>query len=314
MTRVLVIGGTSLVGSHFVANSRHEIWAAGRRNPEELGARVARFQHLDVTDGNEVDSVIDATPAELVVNFAAATDVGAVERERALGESPGTPANAWALNALAPGRMAAACGRSGRRFITFSTDFVFDGSSGPYGEQAAPAKSSELVSWYGWTKAVGERNVAEANAQATVIRISYPFRSEFAFKDDFARRILRWRSQGRMPPLFVDQTLTPTWIPDVTNALDFLVDTAMTGTVHVASPTRTTPYEFGTELLQSLEGNAPTLERGDARSAMHAAGSYLRPLKGGLRCERLASQGVPLTPWDVAVHALVRQIRSQGGG
>src|SRR5262245_25330621 len=71
--------------------------------------------------------VRDASP-DLVVIAAAYTAVDLAESERDL---------AFAVNAEAPGAIAAACAEVGAALINISTDYVFDGAGGaPYPEDA----------------------------------------------------------------------------------------------------------------------------------------------------------------------------------
>ncbi|MGH9029778.1 MAG: sugar nucleotide-binding protein, partial [Acidimicrobiales bacterium] len=133
MSRVLVFGADSLVGSDFVETSTRPVIAAGRSDPRNLGLEIEEFHNVDLEDSDAVERTVRDSKAGVVVSFAAATDVDAVERERprSLAEAGGS---AFRLNAQAPGSMAKATRATGKFLVVLSTDFVFDGTTGPYSE------------------------------------------------------------------------------------------------------------------------------------------------------------------------------------
>ena len=292
---MLVFGATSLVGSHFVGEAARGLTlaAAGRQDPRKIGLAVDRFTPVDLAHASALGTLVAESPEPLVVNFAARTDVDGVEAERAAGAA----SPAYVVNALAPEAMARGARSAGKYLLSVSTDFVFDGTRGPSAEGDLPDPLSPRVSWYGWTKGEGERRIRQEAPDAGVVRISYPFRPPGSAKPDFAQSLLdRYRS-GTLPPLYTDQQLTPSWVPDVTRAILRLLDVKGAGTFHVASPSPTTPHEFATELFRRVDGKPPELPTGTLSVRLTDPRSAPRPLRGGLRSERLPSMGVPMTDW-----------------
>jgi len=309
MTDLLVFGGDSLVGSHFVLGTQHRVTAMGRRDPRVDRLPVWEFRPIDLADTQSVEEAVSRSTAEVVVNFAALTGVDAVERER-----PPSPEEAqgpaFLVNAAAPEAMARAARGAGKFLISLSTDFVFDGTDGPYSEEAEPAPYGPKVSWYGWTKGEGERRIRVANPTAAVVRIAYPYRASYAGKLDFARRIVDGYRQHMLPPFFSDQQITPTWIPDVSRALEYLIDARKAGTFHVASPSNTTPYQFAREILSGLGSPSAEVVEGSMAEFLRRTRVTPRPQKGGLTCRRLPDQGIALTSWQDGI----RLFFSEGGG
>jgi dTDP-4-dehydrorhamnose reductase len=310
VTEILVFGADSLVGSDFVASTRYTVTAAGRVDPRSVGIPIERFLSLDATHGDQIERAVHDSGADAVINFTAATEVDMAERERPLGTPTSAEGRTFALNVLAPAVMAAAARKRGTHFVTLSTDFVFDGTNGPYAESSAPSEWSESVGWYGWTKGEGERRALEADPGAAIVRISYPYRSNFPRKTDFARNILSRRAAGSLPPLFTDQVVTPTWIPDVSRALEYIVRVHAKGRFHVASPELTSPWEFGTTLVHALEGRPPELTKGSMEAYLARPGVTPRPRRGGLLTERLPAAGVGLTNWRDGIAAICREAGS----
>ncbi len=303
---VLVFGATSLVGSHFMAETAYRVAAAGRRPPGAGANRVERFDALDFRDAARVARCVASSPERAVVNFAARTDVDAVERERpGAGEPPSGPA--WQVNTVAVERIARAAKRTGKYFVQLSTDFVFDGTAGTYGEAASRSPLTEQLSWYGWTKSAAERAVEAATESFAIVRIAYPYGPGVAGKPDFPHWVLDAYRRHALPPLYADQWITPTWIPDVSRLIERLLRSQPTGIFHVASPTRTTPFEFGRAILKAVEGDDPEPVPGSIREAA-APGRAPRPVRGGLRCERLSELGLTATDWPIGVRRVAAEV------
>jgi dTDP-4-dehydrorhamnose reductase len=308
MTDLLVFGGDSLVGSHFREATHHRVTAAGRQDARLTGPAPAAFLRVDLADTGRVREAVRESDAEVVVNFAAFTDVDAAERER-----PSTPAGAQGtvlrVNAQAPEEMARATRDTGKFLISLSTDFVFDGEQGPYSESSEPAPFSAKLSWYGWTKGEGERRIRAVDPRAAIVRIAYPYRTSFPGKLDFARKIVDAHRRHQLPAFFSDQTITPTWIPDASNALEHLIQARASGTFHVASPEVTTPYRFAKEMLSHLGGSGEGVREGSMAEFLERNGVTPRPRRGGLTCQRIMTEGVPLTSWREGI----RRFISEGG-
>ncbi len=303
MSRVLVFGAKSLVGSHFVQTSGHRIYAAGLRDPRGFGVRVEGFREVDMNSPGAAATAVAGADVDAIINFGAATDVDRVENERPASPEAAKGA-AYKVNVLAPAAMSKAARARGLPFVLLSTDFVFDGREGPYPESAVPSDWSPLVSWYGWTKGRGERLVLDANPSASVVRISYPYRTDYPRKLDFGRKILAARRQNAGVAYFDDQWITPTWIPDVTQALDVILERRKNGVFHVASPERTTPFEFARELVTQVEGKDPGLTPGSMEQFLQRPGATPRPRRGGLSCHRIEEEGLRLTSWRDGVRLL----------
>jgi dTDP-4-dehydrorhamnose reductase len=296
VNRVLVFGATSMVGSDFVGRSRLPCSAAGRSDPRSFGLAVNAFYSMNTDDETSIERVIRSESWSAVVNFSAKTDVNAVESERNLPDFAG-PGTAWRANVVAPESMARIARISSIPFVQISTDFVFDGSAGPYSESTAPSHDAGSLSWYGWTKAEAERQVLAAYPEATIVRVSYPYRARFDRKLDFARRVIASYRSGTIPPLYSDQQFTPTWIPDLTAAIVRLLEAGESGTYHVASPELTTPFDFGRELLARFANHPVDVPCGSMEVALTDPRSIRRPRIGGLRTELIRRAGVKLTSW-----------------
>ena len=303
--KILVIGPSSLTGSRFIelAKDKFEIIEAGSK----IGT-----QRLDLTNPQNVEDVITNFPGKFVVNFAGATLVDEIEKSR-----PRNPENeielnqnlAYQINVLGTRNLAQSCKKSGKYPIFISTGFVFDGENGPYNEVDPVATSAEQVSWYGWTKVLAEREVADSGVECAVLRISYPYRSNFDGKADFARSMLKIYDQFKsgerdsIYPMFSDQVLTPTFIDDLFPAIELLISENAKGVFHLTSPEVTTPYDFCVELLKVVRGLKDPTELIRKGSIVEFQKGHpeiaKRPIRGGEKSNKISKLGFTPTNWRV---------------
>jgi dTDP-4-dehydrorhamnose reductase len=187
-----------------------------------------RRADLDATDSQAIESILERLRPWAVVNCAGYVRVDDAERDAEA---------CHRVNVVAPLLLARACARSGLRFVTFSSDLVFDGRlSRPYAETDATGP----LSVYGASKAQAERLVLDALPQALVVRTS----AFFGPLDDsnFVTRTLTALAAGQEVAAPEDAVVSPTYVPDLAHSvLTLLVDGA-SGVYHVANTDALTWY------------------------------------------------------------------------
>lgn len=245
--KILVTGSTGLVGSRFIqlVKNHFSITTLGRNNVDVK---------INLLSYQEIKGFIQQSDAQIVVNFAAYTNVDEAEKEK--GDKKG---EVFALNALLPFWLARICKSSRKRLCHISTDYVFDGKqeNRPYTEDDLP---SPVNSWYSITKSMGETKVKEgfANLQRYIIaRISYPYSGVYERKLDFARLIFERLRQKQSYYGITDQKIKPTSVDDISQAILFLLEKGTNGIYHVAGnyPPKDfiTPYHFALKLADQFQ-------------------------------------------------------------
>ncbi len=110
---------------------------------DDLLKRDGVIEHVDVTDFRLLAGVLKAVKPAVILNC-----IGLTKRR----EEPQNPIPSIMLNALFPHQLAALAKDLGAWLLHFSTDCVFDGKTGGYGDDS-PANATDL---YGRTKGLGE--------------------------------------------------------------------------------------------------------------------------------------------------------------
>lgn len=197
---ILITGATGTLGSAFAR-------ICEKRN---LAFHVLTRQEMDMTAPASVEAAIQRFKPWAIINAGGyvRVDDAECESERCMRE-----------NTLGPTVLALACIRHALRFVTFSSDLVFDGSAGPYLESSPVAP----LNVYGRSKAEAEQRVLDADPQALVIRSSAFFGPWDAH--NFVTQALNAVDAGQPFSAAADLVVTPTYVPDLVNAtLDLLID------------------------------------------------------------------------------------------
>jgi dTDP-4-dehydrorhamnose reductase len=185
-----------------------DLLAVLARRPGDPVTALGRAE-LDLTDERQVrdvvrdwlDGVRGARP--VVLNAAAYTAVDAAESDEE---------TALLVNGRAPGWLAEELAGRGR-LVHVSTDYVFDGeATEPYPVDAPVAPRSA----YGRTKAAGERAVAAAGGDATVVRTAWVYG---AHGGNFVRTMAGRALDGAPVSVVDDQVGSPTWAADLATGL-----------------------------------------------------------------------------------------------
>ena len=148
--------------------------------------------------------------ADAVINTAAWTDVDGAE-------DPANRATVDAVNATAPGVLAAAAAEVGARFIHVSTDYVLPGVPPLPGREWHVDDPVEPLNVYGLTKATGEDAVRVHGG--TVVRTSWVWSGPHTPGRDFVATMAGLADRGVDPQVVDDQTGRPTYAADLAAGL-----------------------------------------------------------------------------------------------
>jgi dTDP-4-dehydrorhamnose reductase len=238
-------------------------------------------QDLDTADDAAIAAALERHRPWAVVNTAGFVRVADAERD---------PDQCWRDNFLGPTRIARICARAGIANVEFSSDLVFDGErSSPYREGDSPAP----LSTYGRTKGQAERHILRANPAALVVRTA-AFFSPWDPHNFVALALASLRKQRRFDA-FADVRVSPTYVPDLVNAvLDLLIDEE-SGLWHITNDGSVTWLDFAREAARITDIGSRDL-------APATAPAYI-PRYSALTSAR----GILLPHWSDALHRFCQE-------
>ncbi len=294
--KIFVTGASGLVGSRFV-----ELYS------KKYDFICPEYPAFDLTDSKNVrDHISEANP-DVVVNFAAYTNVGKAENQR--GDKKG---DCYKINVTGVKNLVEALPPK-CHFIQISTDMVFPGSEkdpGPY-EENHPSnyKESELT-WYGYTKNLGEKEaIKKFGKDATILRLIYPVRAKYELKLDYLRKPLSLYDAGKLYPMFTDQQVSIAFIDEIAKTLEKIIDAKFKGVFHASSRDTTTPFDLVFYMIEKVRGKKNAVKPTSLKEFLKTVNNPVRyPEFGGLKVEKTKKRlGMKFSTWKEIVDALISQ-------
>ncbi len=205
--RILVTGSNGLLGQkliHLIVQDPNVRLIATSRGENRTNRKEGYvYESMDITNREEVSEIIFGHEPNVLINTAAMTDVDACEDDKPRCD---------ALNVDAIRYLTEACEQVGTHLIHISTDFIFDGTAGPYREDDKP----NPVNYYGASKLRGEELIRAAKCPWAILRTVLVY----GVADNMSRsNIVLWArgalKKGRPLNIVHDQFRTPTLAEDL---------------------------------------------------------------------------------------------------
>jgi dTDP-4-dehydrorhamnose reductase len=238
---------------------------------------------LDISREPDVFRAMGQVRPDVIINCSAYNQVDRAEEQAV---------QAFEVNAFGVLALARAARDAGAVLVHYSTDFVFDGvSDRPYVESDPAAPQSN----YARSKLLGEWFAADAP-------LHYVLRVESLFGGPLAKssidRILDAIQRGEPARVFVDRTVTPSYVTDVAEATaQLLVIRPPAGVYHCVNSGVTTWLEVALEAARLL-GRDPSLIPTEVASVSLPA---KRPKYCALSNEKLHREGIGMPNWQDAL-------------
>lgn len=243
--RILITGSNGLTGQKIVA----QLLKAGKeflatsagenRNPD---CPDAHYTSMDITNSLEVKEVIDTYGPDAIINTAAMTLVDACEDETE---------KCHRINVDGVANLLACCKLRGIHLVHISTDFIFDGLTGPYKEE----DQANPLSVYAQSK---------YDAEELLLKDDYPnwsiLRTIIVFGDanNLSRsNIVLWAidalRNGQELTIVDDQFRAPTWADDLAWACIRVAELKANGVFHISGPETFSVYEMVCRIARFLK-------------------------------------------------------------
>ena len=195
------------------------------------------YQDLDIADSKNLKKFFDKNnDFTHIINCAAYNDVDKAQNDDKV----------FLLNEQAPKKLAELSKKLGAIFITYSTDFVFDGKKGKnYTEDDIPAPLSN----YGLSKANGEKLTLNAYEKSFIIRTSWLFGIS---GKNFNTQVINWSKTRNELNIVHDQVSVPTYSKDLAEFSWKLIQTGKFGLYHITNNGTASKYEQAKYVLEKI--------------------------------------------------------------
>jgi len=272
-----------------VTGSNGQLGTAFRRLLGDDGEYLTR-RDLALDDVASIRPALERLRPSVVINCAAYTAVDRAEEHEDM---------ARIVNAAAVGELASVAADIGASLVTFSSDYVFDGTKeGAYIE----TDQTNPINAYGRTKLEGERLCLDANPEALVTRTSWVMSGTHP---NFAATMLRLIGEGEVD-VVDDQRGHPTFVDDLAVGTMAALDAGATGILHLTNAGVATWYDLAREIAAAA---GLDVDRVRPTTTAQFPSAATRPANSVLESVRFDELGLePLPDYHESLQAAVAQL------
>ena len=268
MQTVLITGANGFVGTYLsqLLLSDYKVIATGKGACRlDIDHPHFRYESLDFTQEKEVLTVLATFKPDIIVHAGAWSKPDDCELHKE---------QAFLANVTSTDYLLRAAARLKSFFIFLSTDFVFSGNEGMYGEEdpAAP------VNYYGQTKLEAESLVNQYPYAWSIVRTVLVYGKPHGSRHNLLTMVANALKNGQSLKIFDDQVRTPTYVEDLAQGIKSIIDKRAQGIYHISGEDVRTPYQMAVEVADFLKLDKDLVEKVTEASFNQPA---RRPLKTG---------------------------------
>ena len=267
--RILITGAFGQLGhalqSVLSRKSNYELICTGRK--------IKKGQEgipLDIRNQVALKEIINTTAPDILINLAAMTNVDACELN---------PKLAGEINVAGLQHI---CDSFKGKIIHLSTDYVFDGTSGPYKED----DPLNPISIYGKTKLASEHILLEKDIKNLVIRGNVLYDYSPHTSASFLNWVVSSLKNNQEIKVVEDQFNNPTWTRSMSDIIELSIENDLEGIIHWGDSVHISRYEFAKLIAKKFSLN-DSLIKPVLTSQLNQPAR--RPLQSGLSTEKLVN-------------------------
>ncbi len=252
--KLLITGANGLLGQKLVLLSQKDrnidLIATGRGPNRNPGGNYS-YEEMDILYERSITTVFERYQPDVIINTAAMTQVDQCESDRE---------HCRDLNVNAVQRLVDTCKRHNSFLIHLSTDFVFDGTSGPYREDDEP----NPLSYYAKSKLESEDLIVNSTIDWAIVRTILVY----GVAHDMSRtNIILWvkknLEEGKRINVVNDQWRMPTLAENLAEGCLLIAGKRAEGVFHISGKTLLTPYEIALETARFFDLDASLITEVD---------------------------------------------------
>jgi len=266
--RLLITGSAGLLGGRLVplAAMESNVFAVfHKEEPEYDNYANMQLVECDLTDKEWVRDTVEYSKPQVIINCAAMTDVDGCESDRTLARKLNAGIVENLLESVAEDKF----------FVQISTDYLFDGKSGPYPETSAP----NPINVYGLTKLEGEALVRARGGNSLIVRTSALYDSISRGHANLFDGLYMGLINGETVKAAEDLFCNPISVSTLSEAILEAVSQGITGVLNIAGSVYMSRFEFAQVVAEHFGFSTNLIESVPMESLGRAA---KRPSKAGV--------------------------------
>lgn len=279
--KILVTGANGLLGRQLIQALLQYtdafIVATGKGPDRNAGINTKRcaYHAMDITDGISANAFYNQQKPAIIIHTAAMTNVDKCETDKI---------GCWDVNVTATRFLLDAAKNFNPYIVYLSTDFVFDGSKGPYNEDDLTAP----VNYYGCSKVTAENAMLESKLPVAIVRTCLVYSDVgHGTRATIISLVKGSLSANKKIQVVADQWRTPTYLEDLVNGIVLLVKSKLNGIFNIAGKELLTPYDMAIQVAAYYGLDVSLIEKVNSSNFTQPA---RRPLKTGLLIGKAVNQ------------------------
>jgi dTDP-4-dehydrorhamnose reductase len=266
--RILITGANGMLGQRLarfiLSQGKNELLLTSLE--KECYFKGVNYISEDLTKRENVKKIIYEFFPDVIINTAAFTNVDLCESERE---------TAWKVNVKSVEYIAEMSRIIDAHLVHISSDYVFDGNSGPYTEKDIP----KPIGYYGRTKLASENTIRLISPISTIIRTNVLYGPVIYGRPDFVRWVINNLSEEKEIRIVTDQYNNPTYLDDIVHAINTIIEFKKQGLYNIAGRELISRYDFTLRIADFFNLNKKLISPIKTKELCQPAP---RPLKSGL--------------------------------
>jgi len=270
---VLITGINGLLGQNIVQEFRqdHIIYGLDLNPGIFVDSDHIQVRQMDLNDNKALCDYIKQEKPGKIIHTAAYTNVDGAEDDHEI---------AFKVNADVPKNIAAICLDLDIPLVHISTDYVFNGESGPYGED----DQRDARGKYAESKLAGESAVLESGAKVAVIRPNVMYGNGEHLTSSFVEWLVNELKNDRSVRIVDDQYNNPTYARRLALVIRRVFEQKAWGIWHFGSKEVVSRYTFALKIADTFGLSSALI---NAISTGDLNQKAPRPMRSGLICNKL---------------------------
>lgn len=250
MKRILVTGSNGLLGQSLVKSFRKEfeVIGASKGTADHEEKPEIPYYNVDLTHRGQTSSLIEDIRPDVIINAGAFTAVDVCETEREL---------CWNSNVKAVENIIEGSARLKPVLVQISTDYVFDGTNGPYRETDVPNPRGV----YARSKFAAENIIKSCPLEYMIIRTQVLYGIDARGRHNFASWVIDQLRQGKKIRVVGDQVGNPTITDDVSEGIIRLLRGEDFGIYHISGSEIASRYHFALKIAEIFDLDSSLIQK-----------------------------------------------------
>jgi dTDP-4-dehydrorhamnose reductase len=237
--KILVLGGSGLVGDHFITNSKSNDFIITYRNNETNFPNIISVKINLPQDWSKLEELILKEKPDVVLNSIAYSNSDFCEINRE---------EAYTLHVKISEKITTICSKINSKIVFLSTDYVFDGKKGNYAEN----DKTNPINYYGRTKDLAEKIILK-NENNLVLRTAMVY--GLSSKVRFLRYVIENLKKDQEINTYDDIFNSATLLGDLTNGISKAIELDASGIYHIVGSSCVSRFDFAKTVAKVFDFN-----------------------------------------------------------